>query len=77
VPQKAVIKPEIKQIHLILEASSTRGGLLFLSSLTTLHLFLASSFPVTFSQPTSLLGLELPTLSPECHERAIMIVHAA
>lgn len=72
---KAVIKPEIKQIHLILEASSSRGGLLFLLLLS--HLFLPSSFPVTFSQPTSLLGLELPTLSTKCHGRAITIVSEA
>lgn len=71
----AVIKPEIKKIHLIHEASSSRGGLLFL--LLLLHLFLPSSFPVTFSQPMSLLGLELPTFSPKCHGRASMIVSEA
>lgn len=43
---KAVIKPEIKQIHLILEASSNRGGLLL---------------PVQVSQPFFLLLFFLST----------------
>lgn len=70
---KAVIKPEIKRIHLILEAGSNRGGLLL--SVQVSHPFFLLLF---FSQHTSsLLGLQLPTCFPKCHERATMIVSEA
>lgn len=65
---KAVIKPEIKQIHLILEASSSSGGLLLVLS----HLFLSS-----FLLPCYVFSARVsagPGASPKCHEKEIVIV---